>query len=185
MRRFLCVPALLWLAAAGLLAQSPREGAVPPRVAAAFAGAGMPVLREAVPLKDFVLPLLDGGSLNTAELRGKVVLLNFWATWCGPCRAEMPSMEALYRRFKGQGLELLAVNLQESRRTVSAFMKQLGLSFPAALDERGGIGAIYGVMAIPTTYIVDRKGRIIARVTGSFRWDDPKIFSAFEALFNT
>jgi thiol-disulfide isomerase/thioredoxin len=134
---------------------------------------------------DFVLPLLNGINLNTTDLRGKVVFLNFWATWCGPCRAEMPSMETLYRRFKEQGLEILAVNLQESPKGVSAFMDQLGLTFPAALDQRGSIGAAYGVMAIPTTYIVDRNGGIIARVTGSLNWDNPKLFSAFEALLNS
>jgi peroxiredoxin len=94
-------------------------------------------------------------------------------------------METLYRRFKDQGLEMVAVNLQESRRTVGAFMDQLGLSFPAALDQTGSIGGTYGVMAIPTTYIVDREGRIIARVTGSLNWDNPRLFSAFDALLSS
>ncbi|MDR0588931.1 MAG: TlpA family protein disulfide reductase, partial [Spirochaetaceae bacterium] len=151
----------------------------------AFTEAGIPVLREPVSLIDFTLPLLNGTTLNTKDLRGKVVFLNFWATWCGPCRAEMPSMETLYRRFKHQGLEFLAVNLQESRRVVTTFMDQMALSFPAALDQQGSIGAVYGVMAIPTTYIVDREGRIVARVSGSLNWDNPKLFSAFDALLGS
>ncbi|MFP3091286.1 TlpA family protein disulfide reductase [Treponema sp. TIM-1] len=172
---------------ASLFPQSPREGTkgIPQRVSTAFTAAGVPVLREPVPLIDFDLPLLDGTTRNTRDLRGKVLFLNFWATWCGPCRAEMPSMETLYRRFKNQGLEFLAVNLQESRKVVSAFMDQLGLSFPAALDQQGSVGAAYGVMAIPTTYIVDREGRIIARVTGSLNWDNPKLFSAFDTLLSS
>ncbi|MDR0688886.1 MAG: TlpA family protein disulfide reductase [Spirochaetaceae bacterium] len=136
-------------------------------------------------MADFSLPLTDGTNLDTEKLRGKVVFLNFWATWCGPCRAEMPSMEALYRRFKDQDLEILAVNVQESLRQVTAFMDQWGLTFPAALDSRGSVGSAYGVMAIPTTYIVNREGRIIARVVGSLNWDTPKLFSAFETLLNS
>jgi thiol-disulfide isomerase/thioredoxin len=173
--------------AAGLFSQSRQGGAqgIPPQVSEAFTKAGIPVLREPVPLVDFALPLLDGRTCNTKDLRGKVLFLNFWATWCGPCRAEMPSMETLYQRFKSQGLEFLAVNLQESPRTVGAFMDKLGLSFPAALDQQGSTGAAYGVMAIPTTYIVDREGRIIARVRGSLNWDNPKLFSAFDTLLRS
>ncbi|MDR3173061.1 MAG: TlpA family protein disulfide reductase [Treponema sp.] len=181
-------PAFLCLlgAVAGLAAQDSRAGeAIPLPVAAAFSEAGIPVLREAVPLADFVLPLTDGTNLDTEKLRGKVVFLNFWATWCGPCRAEMPSMETLYGRFKDRGLEILAVNLQESPRQVAAFMEQWGFTFPAALDSRGTVGNVYGVMAIPTTYIVNREGGIIARVRGSLNWDNPKLFSAFETLLNS
>lgn len=187
MKRIVFLALCFWGAAAGLFPQSPggKSTAIPQRVTEAFTEAGIPVLREAVSLIDFTLPLLDGTTLNTKDLRGKVVFLNFWAAWCGPCRAEMPSMETLYRRFKQQGLEFLAVNLQESRRAAAAFMNQLGLSFPVALDQQGSIGAAYGVMAIPATYIVDREGRIIARVTGSLNWDNPKLFSAFEALLTS
>jgi peroxiredoxin len=185
MKRFFPVLLCLLAQGAGLFAQNSRDLTIPRQVITAFTAAGIPVLREAVPLADFVLPLADGTNLNTTDLRGKVVFLNFWATWCGPCRVEMPSMETLYRRFKARGLEMLGVNMQESRRQVSAFMDQNGLSFPAALDSRGNIGNTYGVMAIPTTYIINREGNIIARVTGSFNWDTPELFSAFETLLNS
>jgi thiol-disulfide isomerase/thioredoxin len=185
MKKLFLLTLCFWGAVVGLFAQNSRNGGIPQRVTAAFSAAGIPVLREPVPMVDFILPLLDGTSRNTAELRGKVVFLNFWATWCGPCRAEMPSMEALYHRFKEQGLEILAVNLQESQKEVSAFMQQLGLTFPTALDQPGSIGAAYGVMAIPTTYIVDRNGGIIARVMGSLDWNSPRLFSAFETLLNS
>jgi thiol-disulfide isomerase/thioredoxin len=187
MKRFF--PAFLCLLGtiAGLSAQNSRAGvkAIPPQVAAAFTEAGLPVLREAVPLTDFILPLTDGTNLETGKFRGKVVFLNFWATWCGPCRAEMPSMETLYGRFKDRGLEILAVNIRETPRQVTAFMKQWGLTFPAVLDSQGTVGSAYGVMAIPTTYIINREGGIIARVVGSLNWDNPKLFSAFEALLNS
>ena len=187
MKQFFLVFLCLFWGTMGPAAQDSRDGgkAVPPRVAAAFIEAGVPVLREAVPLADFSLPLTDGTSINTEKLRGKVVFLNFWATWCGPCRAEMPSMEALYRRFKDRDLEILAVNVQESPRQVTAFMDQWGLTFPAVLDSRGIVGNIYGVMALPTTYIINREGEIIARLVGSLNWDTPKLFSAFEALLNS
>ncbi|MDR2110384.1 MAG: TlpA family protein disulfide reductase [Spirochaetaceae bacterium] len=183
MKRF--VPAVLCLwAAVHIFPQSPanRGRAVPPAVAAAFAEAGIPVLRERVSVVDFSAPLPDGKTVSLSGLRGKVVFLNFWATWCGPCRAEMPSMEVLYRRFKDRGLEILAVNLRESPREVTAFMERLRLSFPAPLDQRGSIGANYGITAVPTTYIIDREGGVIARVVGSINWDTPQLFSAFETL---
>jgi peroxiredoxin len=186
MKKFFLVILCLLGGTAGLVAQNSRVGVkIPPRVAAAFTEAGIPVLREAVPLADFTLPLTDGTSLNTEKLRGKVVFLNFWATWCGPCRAEMPSMETLYGRFKDRGLEILAVNIQESPRQVNTFMDQWGFTFPVALDSRGSVGNTYGVMAIPTTYIINREGEIIARVMGSLSWDNPKLFSAFETLLNS
>ncbi|MDR2759868.1 MAG: TlpA family protein disulfide reductase [Spirochaetaceae bacterium] len=179
---FLCVLGV----GTGLFPQS-REGSqgIPQGIRAAFTEAGIPVLREPVSLIDFALPLLDGTTRNTKDLRGKVLFLNFWATWCGPCRAEMPSMETLYRRFKNRGLEFLAVNLQESRPVAAAFMDQLGLSFPVALDKLGSTGAAYGVRSIPTTYIVNREGKIIARITGSLNWDNPKLFSAFDVLLDS
>jgi peroxiredoxin len=187
MKQFLLVILCLLGGTTGPAAQDLRDGrrAIPPRVTAAFTEAGLPVLREAVPLADFSLPLTDGTNINTEKLRGKVVFLNFWATWCGPCREEMPSMEALYRRFKDRGLQILAVNVQESPRQAAAFMDQWGLTFPVALDSRGNVGNTYGVMAIPTTYIINQEGEIISRVVGSLNWDTPKLFSAFETLLNS
>jgi thiol-disulfide isomerase/thioredoxin len=83
---------------------------------------------------DFELQDLSGSTRRLSDYRGKVVFLNFWATWCGPCRFEMPSMEKLYRRFKDKGLEIVAVNLQEDRASVQRFVDQYGLSFPVLLD---------------------------------------------------
>ena len=89
-------------------------------------------------------------------------------------------MEAVYQKLKDSGLEILAVNLGESRDKVSAFMQDYSLSFPAVLDERNVTGSYYNVQAIPTTYIIDRRGLIIARLVGSIDWNTPKIIAALE-----
>ena len=149
-----------------------------------FMEAGIPVAAEGIDIVDFTLPLLDGTDFTLSGQKGKVIFLNFWATWCGPCRIEMPSMEAVYQKLKNKGFEIVAVNLGESRNEVSAFMNEYNLSFPAALDTRGVTGSMYNVQAIPTTYIVDKRGLIVARLVGSIDWNTPKIMAALEALLN-
>jgi thiol-disulfide isomerase/thioredoxin len=159
----------------------PAAAELPKKVSQAFIQAGLPVLRRPTAAPDFSLPLVNGAAIRLADLKGKVVFLNFWATWCGPCRAEMPSMEALYRRYRDRGLEMVAVNVREDRGTAAAFMEQFGLTFPAALDG-GGVSRRYGITAFPTTYIIDREGLIVSRIVGSINWDTPEISAAFAAL---
>jgi thiol-disulfide isomerase/thioredoxin len=170
--------------------QSPAQK----KTAAAFAKAGFKVEKTRSAPPEFYAPLAnvdektgDSGSgpvrgTSLADYRGKVLFLNLWATWCGPCRGEMPSMEKLYRRYRDKGLEILAVNLQEEKEEVEDFMEEYSLSFPAALDGDGKIGALYGARAIPTTYILDREGKVVTRVVGSLNWEHPAIYEAFEAL---
>jgi thiol-disulfide isomerase/thioredoxin len=146
--------------------------------------AGIQVAAEDIDIIDFTLPLLDGTDFTLSEQKGRVIFLNFWATWCGPCRLEMPSMEAVYQKLKYKGFEIVAVNLGESKDIVSSFMNEYNLSFPAALDTRGVTGSIYNVQAIPTTYIVDKRGLIVARLVGSIDWNTPKVMAALEALLN-
>jgi thiol-disulfide isomerase/thioredoxin len=153
-----------------------------PVVKQAFEELGIPVIDRPIPMFDFSAALVNGGTISLKDLTGKVVFLNFWATWCGPCRMEMPSMEALYRRFKDQGFEILAVDVRENQKDVAAFMNELGLSFPAALDPRGDIAAIYGIEAFPTTYLIDRNGGIITRLVGAINWDVPELAGLFETL---
>jgi len=132
--------------------------------------------------QDFTLPLLTGGNTTLSSHKGKVVILNFWATWCPPCRTEMPSMEILYQRYKDQGLEMLTVNLRENIFPVRQFINNGGYTFPVLMDNNGRIGSLYGVEAIPTTFIIDREGKIVGRLVGSIYWDTPQVFAAFEAL---
>jgi len=157
---------------------------VPAAVIKAFEEAGIPTAREGIDPIDFSLPLLDGTKITLSQYKGKVVFLNFWAEWCGPCREEMPSIEAVYQKLKNKGLEVLAVNLRDTKNKVSSFMKEYKLNFPALLDEKGTIGSYYNVQAIPTTYIIDRRGLIIARLVGSINWNSPQVISALEAALH-
>ena len=143
---------------------------------------GLQPLKEGTEIVDFELQDLSGATRRLSDFRGKVVFLNFWATWCGPCRFEMPSMEKLYRRLKDEGLEILAVNLQEDRSSVEQFVDEYGLSFPVLLDTTGRIGATYGARSIPTTYIVDREGFVIAGTIGTREWDTEEYTRFFEKL---
>ncbi len=109
---------------------------------------------------DLTLATLDGDEVTLSDLRGKAVMLNFWASWCGPCRIEIPHMIALYDEYRDSGFEILAVNLRENPAQVQAFADQLGMNFPIALDTNGQVGAAYYVRAIPTTYFLDSEGVI-------------------------
>ena len=126
---------------------------------------------------DFSLKDLSGRETTLSSFAGKVVFLNFWATWCGPCRAEIPSMEQLYAELRDEGFTIVAVNSQELENQVSAFVKESGMSFPVLLDSTGKVGAVYSVRAIPTTYIIDSRGAIRARMVGTRDWYSPQIIS--------
>src|SRR5215467_5171192 len=119
---------------------------------------------------DFALRDLSGNTVTLGSYRGSPVLLNFWATWCGPCREEMPSMERLHRQLGGQGLTLLAINQKESVAKVANFMKSYGLTFPALLDMDGRVSSAYRVWGLPTTYLIDAAGRLIGMESGPRDW---------------
>jgi thiol-disulfide isomerase/thioredoxin len=106
------------------------------------------------------LPDMNGRNVSLSDFRGKIVFLNFWTTWCPTCRIEMPSMEKLHRKLKDKDFAMVTVNLQESARQVKGFFKELGLTFTALLDLTGEVGVAFGIRAIPTTYILDKTGRI-------------------------
>jgi thiol-disulfide isomerase/thioredoxin len=145
---------------------------------------GLQPLKEGTAIVDFGLQDLSGETHRLSDFNGKVVFLNFWATWCGPCRFEMPSMEKLYQKLNAKGLEIVAVNLQEDRKTVQRFVDELGVSFPVLLDTTGRIGATYGARSIPTTYIVDREGFVIAGSIGTREWDTDDYIRFFEKLLS-
>ena len=118
----------------------------------------------------FELPTSDGKMVALGGLKGKVLLLNFWATWCPPCREEMPSMERLYQEFKDQGLAVLAVNIRESPKQVERFMRDFRLTFPALLDTDATVSGRYGVRGLPSTYLVDRTGHVVGQAVGARDW---------------
>jgi len=137
---------------------------------------------EEIPAPDFALKDLQGNQVVLRDLRGSVVFLNFWATWCPPCRVEMPSMERLYQQLKDKGLVMLAVDMQENEKLVKAFMGDFSLSFPALLDRDGDISFFYGVRGLPTTYIIDHEGRIIGKAVGPRDWASQDALQLFQSL---
>jgi thiol-disulfide isomerase/thioredoxin len=135
------------------------------------------------PAPDFTLPTLSGVPIRLAELRGKVVLLNFWATWCVPCRTEMPALEALYQRYKDHGLDVLAVNLDLlSTAGVAAFLQEVGVTFRVGLDPAWSTAQAYRVFGLPTTYLIDRTGHVVVREVGPRDWLDSVSQLAVEGL---
>ncbi|GHV74350.1 hypothetical protein AGMMS49940_16520 [Spirochaetia bacterium] len=180
-KRFLVYGFIAFVCLQSVAAQS-SGASIPASVVSAFQKAGMPVLEQSADPIDFTVPLLNGGTRQLSALRGKVVIFNIWATWCPPCRAEMPSMETLYQRYKNKGLEILAVDSGESERDVARFIKQNGFTFPIGLDITDEITAPYGTGYVPTSYIIDKRGKIVSIIVGSRDWDTENVYKAFEAL---
>ncbi len=133
----------------------------------------------ALKLKD-----IDGATHDLAKLRGKVVLINFWATWCPPCRREMPSMERLSQALKGEDFVVLAVDVGEDADTIHAFTSQLDatLRFPILLDSTSRAMQAWKVAGLPTTFLVDKQGRIAASAIGGREFDHPEIVRAIREL---
>ena len=118
--------------------------------------AGGPAIGQ--PAIDFELKDLKGQTVSLSSLKGKAVMINFWASWCPPCREEMPDIENAYKDYKDQGLVVLAVNIQEDNGTASDFVQKLGLTFPVVLDTAGNVSEKYHVYSLPTSYFIDRDG---------------------------
>ena len=112
------------------------------------------------PAPDFTLPGNSGKNLKLSEFRGQVVLLNFWASWCGPCRQEMPALEKLQQRYQKLGFTILGVNVEEDSRQARAMLRDLRVSFPILFDTQNRVSQLYHVSAMPTTVIIDRDGNM-------------------------
>lgn len=123
---------------------------------------------------DFVLKSRNGHNVRLSELRGQVVMINFWATWCGPCRQEMPLLETLYQRYKKLGFTLLGVNVEENSRPAANFLKDVPVSFPVLFDSRNDVSKLYKVSGMPSTVIVDRDGKVRFAHTGYVPGDESK-----------
>jgi peroxiredoxin len=135
---------------------------------------------------DFTLPDVEGRPVRLRELRGKLVLLNFWATWCPPCRLEMPSMERLYQTFKQTDFAMLAVSIdRQGVQVVKPFMEELKLTFPALLDSKMEIARQYGLRGLPTTYLIDRDGRLIGAAVGGRDWYSTEAKALIARLLQT
>jgi len=154
-------------------------------------------MKDSSPTPDFTLPLLTeekvpsgtswlsrwwrsapaGSSAEKVSLkdfRGKLVFLNFWASWCLPCREEMPAMERLYQEFKDKGFVIVAVNVKDKRKDALAFIKELKVTYPALYDPEGEVGLLYGAWGLPATYLIGREGVGLARMWGPAQWYSPE-----------
>jgi peroxiredoxin len=135
---------------------------------------------------------LAGDTVSLSSLRGRVVLLNVWATWCTPCRWEMPAIQRLYQRLGERGLVVLAVSEDDAGAPggaaggtlsdVAPFVRENRLTFPVLLDPRGRTPQLYGIAGLPTTFVIDRRGRIVRKVLGPVRWDEPPYSAEIERL---
>ena len=126
------------------------------------------------PAPDFTLAARDGGKVSLADLKGQVVMINFWATWCGPCKIEMPAMERLYRSFSRKDFEILAVSTDAQGAAVTRpFQREVGFTFPVLHDADFRIGLQYGARQLPMTFLIDRKGIIRNRIPGARDWSAP------------
>ncbi len=126
---------------------------------------------------DFSLPDMDGKMHRLAGYRGKVVIVNFWATWCPPCRFELPSMEKAYAIFKEKGVVMLAINVGEDSDTIFSFTADYPVTFPLLLDKSGDVINNYPVIGLPTSFIINPQGQIVYRVIGSREWTDPELIN--------
>jgi peroxiredoxin len=140
-----------------------------------------PKVTEAAP--DFHLPTLDGNLVRLADFKGKVIFLNFWATWCPPCIQEMPWMETLYRSLKGWEFEMLAVSIDEDgKEAVRPFMKKYSLTLPVLIDRDKKVAALYGITGIPETFIITKQGVIDFKIIGPQDWTERKWRDYFDNL---
>ena len=141
-----------------LAACAPPENPGPGGAGAAPAATAAPEIGKPAP--NFVLTATDGQPVELARLRGRPVIVNFWATWCAPCRAEMPELQDFYDDQHPKGLEIIAVDIQESAEQVIAYRQMLGINFPTVLDNDGTVTRQYLVRGVPTTFLIDAQGTI-------------------------
>jgi peroxiredoxin len=134
------------------------------------------------PAPDFELADIDGNRYKLSDLRGKVVIVNFWATWCPPCRQEMPSMQRAWEQLREERILMLAINVGEDEDSVFMFTADTPIEFPLLLDPDGKATKQWPVIGLPSTFAVDREGRIAYQAIGGREWDDPKLLNPIRAL---
>ena len=128
--------------------------------------------------RDFAFESLDGSKVSLSDYEGNVVLVNLWATWCSPCRAEIPDLEAAYQKYQYEGFVILGVNVEEPRETVAPFVQEFGMSYPILLDKSGELMKIYRAQGLPMSFIVDAEGVIQKRHMGFLTGDQLESYLA-------
>ena len=201
----LLVLAGLWFWSGALAAQPARSGAVNYKLVP-----NLEAMKDSSPTPEFALPLLsEGGAASKSSLwqrvrrwwrptavdgggkkvsfndfRGKLVMLNFWASWCVPCREEMPQMERLYQEYKAKGFVIVAVNVKDNRTDALNFVQELKFTYPALFDPEGEVGLLYGAWGLPTTYLIGPQGEGLARMWGPAKWDGAGAKQLIKALLD-
>jgi len=131
---------------------------------------------------DFTLQDLDGETHQLTKYRGKVVIVNFWATWCPPCRFELPSMDKAYQALQEEGVVMLAINVGEDSDTIFSFTADYPVTFPLLLDRSGTVIKQYPVIGLPTSFVINPQGQIVYRVIGTREWTDPTLLQKIRKL---
>ena len=149
-----------------------------------YASVGVQRINPPFEAKDFTLEDLRGSMMSLKDFRGKVILLNFWASWCGPCRIEMPAMELLWQVFQDDDFVILAVDVRERRDEVSSFIEENDYTFPTLLDSWGRVADIYSVRSYPTTFLIDREGKVVGKAVGAREWASKDSFDLIKYLLD-
>lgn len=141
-------------------------------------------MKDNAPTPDFTLNAPDGKKISLKDFRGKVVLLNFWASWCVPCREEMPAMEKLYQEYKQKNFTVFAIAVKDRKQDAIDFVKELKITYPIALDPDAKVGSEYGAWGLPATYLIGPKGEGLARGWGPAEWYSPAARKLIQALID-
>jgi peroxiredoxin len=152
------------------------------RIAELIKTLGLSGYASPLPAPDFSGFTADKRKVSLSSFRGQVLLINFWATWCLECRPEMPMFEQLHRQLSGRGFAIIGINAREPAASIQQYAKELGLTFPLLLDPAGKIAADYGVVGLPTTFLIRRNGRAVALAVGPREWNGKSARSLFELL---
>lgn len=150
--------------------------------AAQQAGAGLTRLADAPLAPDFSLLDIDGAVYRLSDYRGRVVIVNFWATWCPPCREEMPSMQRAWEQLRAEGILMFGINVGEDEDTIFQFTADYPVDFPLLMDSDSSVTGMWPVRGLPTTFVIDPAGRLVYQAIGSREWDDPALLALVRAL---
>jgi peroxiredoxin len=154
----------------------------PVACAAASGDQKLTPLPDLAPAPQFDLETPDGERIRLSDYRGKPVIVNFWATWCPPCRAEMPSFQRAWDQVKGEGISVIAINVGEDADTIRQFTERVAVSFPLPMDQESRVVQAWPVRGLPTTFVVDPLGRLAFVATGEREWDDAALLDEVRAL---